>query len=195
MSEVLYLSREDVEGLGLRMVEIIDAMRQMFKEKGEGKTQMPLKPELRAIRDGVMHAMPAYIPNLDAAGIKWVSGFPQNRGKGLPYVNGLIILNDPQTGLPVAIMDCTWITAMRTGAATAVAAKPLARRDSSTVGIVACGVQGRSNLEAISSIFEIEMVRVYDIKPEIADRYADQMGEKLGLEIEPVRSVREAVGG
>ena len=100
--------------------------------------------------------------------MKWVSGYPGNQAKGLPYISGLLILNDPETGVPLSIMDCTWITGKRKGAATAVAAKYLARPDSHTVGIVACGVQGRSNLEALACLFKIGKVRAYDLYPEIA---------------------------
>jgi ornithine cyclodeaminase/alanine dehydrogenase len=137
--------------------------------------------------------MPAYIPGVESAGIKWVSGYPDNQKKGLPYITGLLILNDPETGIPLAIMDCTWITAKRTGAATAVAAKYLARPESTTVGIVACGVQGRSNLEALACLFKITRVKAYDLYPEIAERYAREMSEALDLDVEPVKAPAEAV--
>ena len=123
---VLYLSRKDVETIDLPMREIIEALDRMFKDKGEGKIEMPPKPGIHPRPDAFIHAMPAYIPSLESAGIKWVSGYPGNQAKGLPYINGLLILNDPDTGIPIAVMDCTWITAKRTGAATAVAAKYLA---------------------------------------------------------------------
>jgi ornithine cyclodeaminase/alanine dehydrogenase len=137
--------------------------------------------------------MPAYIPSLQSAGLKWVSGYPANQHKGLPYITGLLILNDPETGVPIAIMDCTWITAKRTGAATAVAARYLARSDSASVGIAACGVQGRSNLEALACLFKITRVKAYDLYPEVAERYAREMSEQLQIEIEPVRLAEEAV--
>jgi ornithine cyclodeaminase/alanine dehydrogenase len=92
-------------------------------------------------------------------------------------------------------MDCTWITAKRTGAATAVAAKYLARPESATIGIVACGVQGRSNLEALSCLFKITKVKAYDLYPEIAERYAREMSEALNLDVEPVKNLPEAVKG
>ena len=87
-----------------------------------------------------IHAMPAYIPALRSIGIKWVGGYPENQNRGLPYITGLIVLNDDETGIPLTVMDCTWITGMRTGAATALAAKYLARPDSETVGILGCGL-------------------------------------------------------
>ncbi len=146
MSSFLYLSRSDVERVGLPMAEIIDALESVFREKGEGRVEMPPKPGIHTRKDAFIHAMPAYIPSLRSAGIKWISGYPENPKNDLPYITGLLILNDPDTGIPLAVMDATWITAQRTGAATAVAAKYLGRRDSSTVGILACCVQGCINL-------------------------------------------------
>jgi len=195
LGTVLYLSRKDVETLNLPMQEIIDALEMMFKEKGDGRTEMPPKPGIHTRPDAFIHAMPAYIPSLQSAGMKWVSGYPDNQRKGLPYITGLLLLNDPETGVPIAVMDCTWITAKRTGAATAVAAKYLARPDSATVGIVACGVQGRSNLEALTCLFKIKKVKAYDLHPEIAERYAREMSKALNVDIEPVKRLAEAVQG
>jgi len=195
LESVLYLSRKDVETIALPMREIIDALEAMFKEKGAGRTEMPPKPGIHTRPDAFIHAMPAYIPSLQSAGMKWVSGYPDNPRRGVPYITGLLLLNDPETGIPIAIMDCTWITAKRTGAATAVAAKYLARSHSTTVGIVACGVQGRSNLEALTCLFKIKKVKAYDLYPEIAERYATEMSEVLNLDIEPVKKLTEAVKG
>jgi len=191
--ELLYLSRADVEAVGLTMREILAALEEMFREKGEGRVEMPPKPGIHPRTDAFVHAMPAWIPKLGAAGMKWVSGFPGNQARGLPYITGLVILNDPETGFPIAVMDCTWITAKRTGAATGVAAKYLARRDSRSAGILACGVQGRSNLEALACVFELESVRAFDVVPSVAQRYAEEMGEALGVPIEVVHDARDAV--
>jgi len=193
--KLLYLSRQDVEDVDLPMADIIRALDTMFKEKGEGRVEMPPKPGIHTRKDAFIHAMPAYIPSLESAGLKWISGYPENPTKGLPYITGLLILNDADTGVPLSVMDATWITAKRTGAATAVAATYLARKGSSTVGIVACGVQGRSNLEALSNAFEISEVKAYDTDAEAARKYAEEMGKLLGLEIEIVGSPKEAVVG
>jgi ornithine cyclodeaminase/alanine dehydrogenase-like protein (mu-crystallin family) len=139
--------------------------------------------------------MPAYIPDLKSAGIKWVSGFPENPQKGLPYVSGLLILNDAETGLPISVMDCIWITAMRTGAATAVAARYLARKDSSVVGVLGCGVQGRSNVEALKVLFPLKKVLAYDVNAEVAERYTEEISSRLELEVVSVATPREAVSG
>jgi ornithine cyclodeaminase/alanine dehydrogenase len=192
---VLYLSRGDVEATQLPMTEIISGLEEMFREKGNGRVEMPPKPGIHPRSDAFIHAMPAYIPSLQAAGLKWVSGYPANQARGLPYITGLMILNDPDTGVPLAVMDCTWITAQRTGAATAVAAKHLARPDSASVGIVACGVQGRSNLEALACLFAVRRVKAYDLHSEVAQRFARDMGRHLHVDIEPVENAADAVRG
>ncbi len=191
---MLYLSRADVEAVDLPMSDIIAALEAMFVEKGHGRVEMPPKPGIHTRKDAFIHAMPAYIPSLSAAGMKWVSGYPGNQAKGLPYITGLLILNDPGTGVPISLMDATWITAKRTGAATAVAAKQLARSDSATAGIVACGVQGRSNLEALAAVFDLRHVKAYDIHPEIAQGFSREMAAQLQLDIEVVGTPRECVG-
>lgn len=191
--ELLYLSQKDVASIGLSMHDIVSALENMFREKGAGRVEMPPKPGIHPGPDAFIHAMPAYIPSLKSAGIKWVSGFPDNPKHGLPYISGLIVLNDPDTGLPLAVMDCIWITAKRTGAATAVAAKYLARSDSSTLGILGCGIQGRSNLEALACVFSLHKVKAYDINPVNAENYRQEMQALLGIEIEIVDSVFEAV--
>jgi ornithine cyclodeaminase/alanine dehydrogenase len=193
--EILYLSRADVEAVDLPMADIIAALEAMFVEKGEGRVEMPPKPGIHTRPDAFIHAMPAYIPSVEAAGIKWVSGYPENPSKGRPYINGLIVLNDADTGVPLAVMDCTWITAKRTGAATAVAAKCLARPDSSSVGIIACGVQGRSNLEALACAFDVRRVRAFDVDLDAAERYAREMSAAVGVDIEVVDSAERAVRG
>jgi ornithine cyclodeaminase/alanine dehydrogenase-like protein (mu-crystallin family) len=189
----LYLSRQDIETLQISISQIIEILLEMFLEKGMGRVEMPPKPGIHTKKDAFIHAMPAYIPGMQAAGMKWVSGYPENQSKGLPYITGLLIMNDPETGIPYAVMDCTWITAMRTGAATAVAAKYLARKESSSVGIIACGVQGRSNLEALACIYKLKKVRAFDINPEIARKFSREMSEKLQLDIEPVLNLRDAI--
>jgi ornithine cyclodeaminase/alanine dehydrogenase len=194
-SGFLYLSRQDVEAVDLGMAQIIEALDRMFVEKGQGAVEMPPKPGIHTQQDAFIHAMPAYIPSLEAAGMKWISGYPGNQAKGLPYITGLLILNDPETGIPLAVMDATWITAKRTGAATAVAAKYLARTDSSSAGILACGVQGRSNLEALATVFELTTVKVYDIHADVAATFAREMGAMLELDIEVVAEPKQAVVG
>ncbi|MDL1898342.1 ornithine cyclodeaminase family protein [Anaerolineae bacterium CFX7] len=195
MTQILYLSRADVERVGVTMREIIDAVETGFREHGEGRVEMPPKPGIHTMPDSFIHAMPAYIPALRAAGVKWVSGYPENQKRGLPYITGLLILNDTETGIPLAVMDCTWITAMRTGAATAVAAKYLARAESSSVGILGCGVQGTSNLQALAEQFSLRRVAVFDAVTAQAERLANFARENFGLETVIAKTARDAVDG
>jgi ornithine cyclodeaminase/alanine dehydrogenase len=192
---LLYLSRADVEAVGVAMPEIIDALDEAFRQHGQGKVEMPPKPGVHSRPDAFIHAMPCYIPGPEAIGVKWVAGYPDNPQRGLPYISGLVVLNDADTGLPLAVMDCTWITAKRTGAATALAARHLARPDSSTVGILGCGVQGRSNLEALAVFFPVQRVMAYDRMLENALRFADDVDDKWGIEVTVVDEPRRAVSG
>ncbi len=191
--QLLYLSRADIESVDLDMRSIIDLLEAMFREKGAGRVEMPPKPGIHTRPDAFIHAMPAYIPAFKSAGIKWVSGYPENQSRGLPYISGLLILNDDDTGLPYSVMDCTWITAYRTAAASAVSARYLARPDSEVAGILACGVQGRTNLEAMKVLFPLKRVYAYDIDRAVQDAYVADMSDRLGLEIIGVDHPRAAV--
>ncbi len=195
-NEMLYLSKADVVRVDLPMSEIIGAVERAFVEKGEGRIEMPPKPGIHTMPDAFIHAMPAFVPGMRAAGVKWVSGYPANQGRGLPYISGLLILNDPDTGIPLCLMDATWVTAMRTAAATAVAAKHLARSDSRTMGILGCGVQGRTNLEAVKVAFpSLEEVRAYDIDGGVAGRYCSEMSATHDVEVIQAGSPENAVRG
>jgi ornithine cyclodeaminase/alanine dehydrogenase-like protein (mu-crystallin family) len=190
----LYLSKSDVEKVDLPMAEIIDTLEQAFIQKGHGEIEMPPKPGIHTAPDAFIHAMPAHIPSLGAAGIKWVSGYPENYKKGLPYINGLLILNDPATGMVISVMDCVWITAMRTGAATAVAAKYLANLDAKNIGILGCGVQGRTNLKALKIIMPgLKDCMIYDLHEKAAIKYSEDMQGETGLQIKIAKSPKEVV--
>jgi len=196
--EILYLSRADVEAAGVPMTAIIERLETAFREKGLGRVEMPPKPGVHPGPpggDNFIHAMPACIGALGAVGVKWIGGFPGNLKRGLPYITGLLILNDAETGLPKAVMDATWITAMRTGAASAVAVKHLARAGAGSFGILGCGVQSRTNLEAIASVLpSLRRVRAYDIHPERAARYcAEAATAHPGIAFSAVATPRAAV--
>ncbi len=195
-SGILYLSRSDVESAGVTVSEIIQAVENAFREKGNGKVEMPPKPGLHPKADSFIHAMPAYVPAINSMGIKWISGYPGNPAKGLPQISGLIILNNPETGLPLAIMDATWITARRTAAASAVSAKYLARSGSETLGILGAGVQGFSHLEALKTLFPIKRVTVFDTLPQQMDVYERKAKELWpDMIIKKAKEPKEAVEG
>ncbi len=190
-----YLSRADIEQIGLSMKEIIDSVEDVLREKGEGRVEMPPKPGIHPAQNAFIHAMPAYVPRLGAAGMKWVSGYPQNPARDLPYISGLLILNDPETGVPIALLDCTWITAMRTAAASAVAARHLSRA-TPVLAMLGCGVQGRSHLEALTLTFpSLERVQAYDTNPAVLSRYASWGRERFGVEVLEAGDPEQAVRG
>lgn len=192
--KLLYLSQADVSAVGVSMAEIIEALTQAFREHGEKRVEMPPKPGVHTMPDAFIHAMPAYIPALRSAGVKWVSGYPENQKKGLPYITGLLVLNDVDNGMPLSVMDCTWITAKRTGAATALAAKHLARPESESVGILGCGVQGHSNLEALNMLFPLKKVVAFDTSESMLDRFC-AFASQLGLEVQRASQAQQAVEG
>ena len=191
--DLLYLSREDVEAAGVDMAAVIALVEAGFREKAAGRVEMPPKPGIHPQPDAFIHAMPAYIGGMQSAGVKWVGGNPANPARGLPYISGLIILNDVDTCVPYAVMDCTWITGYRTGAATAVAARHLARPDSASAGIVACGFQGRTNLLALAEVFRLTRVYAFDTNDSVQRRFVSEMSAALNIDIVGVRDAREAV--
>ena len=192
-TKFLHLSQADASAVGLTMQEIISALEAMFREKAAGRVEMPPKIGIHTMPDAFIHAMPAAISAKKAAGMKWVGGYPENSKRGLPYITGLLILNDYETGMPIAVMDGTWITAQRTGAATALAAKYLACPESETLGMLGCGVQGRSNIEALILLFQLKKVFAYDKDFERAASYAREVRSQFGIEAQPVSAPEKAV--
>jgi ornithine cyclodeaminase/alanine dehydrogenase len=191
--DLLYLSRADVEAAGVDMATVIALVEAGFREKAAGRVEMPPKPGIHPQPDAFIHAMPAYVGGMRSAGVKWVGGNPANPPRGLPYISGLIILNDVDTCAPYAVMDCTWITGHRTGAATAVAAKHLARPESKTAAIIACGLQGRTNLAALAEVFTLTRVYAFDVDDRVQRRFVSEMSAALNVEVVGVREARDAV--
>jgi len=192
----LYLTQDDVRSI-LDMGSTIDAVESAFREMGLGNIEMPARVYLHFEKyNGVLIAMPAYIKALDAAGLKVVTVHPENPAKHkLPSVIARIILNDPTKGEPLAIMDGTYITAMRTGAAGAVGIKYLARKGAKTAGVIGLGVQGRSNLRALCKVRDVEKVKAYDVLPAARKTFVEEMSKELGINIKAVDSVAEAAKG
>ena len=194
---IRYLSRADVEAAGVTMEAAIEAVEAGFLEKGSGRVEMPPKPGVHPGQgDNFIHAMPASIPGLDAVGIKWVSGYPGNQALGLPYITGLIILNDPATGIPISVMDATWITGVRTAAASAVAARRLARPDSSVLAILACGVQGTAHVDALRAVLPgLTEVRAFDTNPARIEVFRGEVRRRHGIDVTVVADPEAAVRG
>lgn len=139
--------------------DVVDTVEEIFKAYGRGDVRMPCKIYLD-VSGGDFRAMPASVPGL--AGIKWVNVHPGNSALGLPAVMAMILINDPKTGRPLGLLDGTWITQARTGAAAAVATKHLARPDAETVGMIGCGGQSETMLRAIASVMKIKKLYLAD---------------------------------
>jgi ornithine cyclodeaminase/alanine dehydrogenase len=193
--DLLYLSQEDVVSVGITMAETIALVEDALREHGLGETENPPKPGVHPGK-AFIHAMPGYLLRKKAAGLKWVSSFSGNTALGIPPVMGLFVLNDVQTGQPLAVMDCRWITAMRTGAVSAVAARYLAAKNSTVVGIIGAGIQGRYNLLALAAALpSLKSVRVFDINPRTADDLVSALAGELQLQFEIGRSPQEVIQG
>jgi alanine dehydrogenase len=178
---VLWLSGDEMEKL-LEMGEVITAVEHAFREHGLERVQMPPKVYLY-FNEGDLRAMPAYIPPLDKAGVKIVNVHPGNPSRGLPTVMATYVLVSPETGAPLAIMNATYLTDARTGAAGAIAAKYLARKDSKTLGLIGAGRQAKTQLLAIAELFELERVLVASRTRRSAERFVAEMEKKLGIDI------------
>ncbi len=161
-SDLLWLSESDVASL-LSMDEALPTVESAFRLHGEGQVQLPSKIYLTFEPfDGDLRAMPAYLKgNVSAAGVKIVNSNPSNPAKNLPAVTGILVYIDPQTGLPLGVFGAGALTAIRTGAAGGIAAKYLARKNSSVVGLVGCGRQAQTQLDALLANFKIQKVLVW----------------------------------
>lgn len=161
-TDLLVLNRAALESLELSWPQIIDVLEDAFRQKAQGLVQNPPKPKVSSRKGAFANAMPAYLGGSDALGIKWVTGFETNHANGLPYIYGTVIVNDPDNGRPVALLDGGWITEMRTPGASGVTMRhvPGAVRRLALIGY---GAQGRRHLEvALTEHHEIEEVVVYD---------------------------------
>jgi len=185
----LYLTQEDVKRCGgLDMAAYIETVTQAFSLFDKGEVKEPLVPRIDwgnpAGRRFMMH--PAYVGGpIDVAGIKWVPANPENPTlRGLPRSHAITILNDPISGYPLAVMDGSLISHMRTGAVAGVGTRYLARPGARTVGLVGAGPIGRTQLWGIYLGLEarVERVHVFDLRPEASRRFCEDMTRRLGLD-------------
>lgn len=192
---LLHLSRGDLVSLGLGMSDVIAAVEECLLAQNAGETIMPGKASLPWMDGGRLNGNAAYLSGSGALGIKWNAEVPANTAKGLPNLTALVILNDPETGYPIAVIDGTWITAMRTGAASAVVAKHLAPKRVDKLALIGCGVQMRTQLLGLLEVIEPARIVINDILPEAATRFRDQMRARTGHAIEIAPTAEAAIRG
>jgi alanine dehydrogenase len=187
------LSKEDVRR-ALPMVEAVEAMKAAFAQLSAGRADVPLRTPIEVpAHNGVTLFMPAYLSDDDLMAVKIVSVFNDNPARGLPLIHALVVVVEPTTGQPQAAMDGTYLTALRTGAASGAATDLLARPDARVAAIFGAGAQGRTQLEAVCAVRPIERAWVFDLNPEGAAAYADEMSARLALPVSVAGSPTEAL--
>lgn len=193
-NDLLYLTRADVIGLGLEN-KILELTRNALREHGLKKYEMPAKIGLHPQINSLMHAMPAWVPKYQACGIKWAYCFPDNYKKNLPQTSGLMVMNCPETGWPIAVMDAIWVTAKRTAAVTAIACEYLANKNTEVVSIIGAGVQGTEHTELFPKIFpNLKLVKIYDKFSHASEKLVHLRKEKYSnIQWQVVKTFEEAV--
>ena len=190
---ILLLTQRDVARL-VDMPMAIRSAREAFKAMARGQTVMPPKLYLPLPGGSDFRAMPAFLRRPAACGVKWVNVHPNNHRLWLPTVMAVIVLNDPATGVPLAVMDGLLITKLRTAAAAAVAARALARPESRVAGLIGCGAQADAQIEALAELFRLSRVKVWGHLPHEAQRFCRRMRRVLPrMTFEPCAGIKQAV--
>ena len=192
--DILYLTDDDVAQCMTAKKAVLLAEKGI---KADGAGQVTGDKFYMQVGDGgFMKPFSGYLAGEEYAFIKSFSFFEGNRAKGLPVTDSMVLLFSADTGLPVCIMEADWITAMKTGASTAVTAKYLSRSDSKVLTIFGAGGLGRTHLLCYAEVFDLDEVRVMDVIPAAAEQFAEEMGKKTGLSIvipsSPEAAVRDA---
>ncbi|MCU0708494.1 MAG: ornithine cyclodeaminase family protein [Pirellula sp.] len=186
--DVLLLSRADILSLALTPADVVEVVTLALQEHAAGTVEM--HPKIGVHPTGTdpanfIHAMPAYLHKLNACGLKWVAGFAKNYQRDLPNVSGIQVYNDTETGIPLAIMDCGYLTGLRTAAVSAIAAREGARRGAETLALVGCGFEGTMHLRFIThEIPAIRQVRLRDIRPQAMAQLKETASEYFSGDIQ-----------
>jgi alanine dehydrogenase len=191
---MLLISRDEVREL-LDLDALIDRLAVAMADLSAGRASVP--PRIAAMvpeQDGLVAAMPGYVPSAGALACKLVSLFPGNAGTAVPTHQALIAVFDPVTGSPVAVVDGTEITATRTAACSALSARLLAREDATVLAVIGTGVQARTHSRALPRVRPIREIRVAGRDPAKADALAGELAAETGLEVRVAASYADAVG-
>lgn len=191
----LLLSAKDVRD-ALPMQDAIKTTREAFRQLALGNVNTPQRIHLKTqADDGDILVMPSHIPQTGMVGVKLVNIFKGNAARGLPFIQGLVIVSDDADGTVLAVMDGATLTALRTGAATGVATDVLARKDAKVVALFGAGVQARTQLDAVCAVRDIREVRIRDLVPGAAERFARNLEAATGIGARAVDSGKEALDG
>lgn len=191
---VLFLDREDVEAL-LPMAECVEVIDEALRSLARGEALQPLRSaHWMPDRHGLLVVMPGMLAGT-VAGVKVLTVVPENHLHGEESHQGMVLLFEQERGRPLALLDASSVTAIRTAAASAVATRALAKADAGDLAILGSGVQARTHLDAMRAVRTLRRVRVWSRRPESARRFAEQESERTGLTLEPLPAAREAVEG
>jgi alanine dehydrogenase len=182
---MLILNQEEVKNIIplSKIDKVVERIETAFSKYGKGEVDMPPKTYLYFKKDnGDLRVMPSSSEELKMAGTKIVNVHPDNPKIGLPTVGAVIVLNDAKTGAPLALMDGTYITGMRTGAAGAVASKYLAKKEAKTLGIIGAGQQAVFQIAATATVFKLEDIIVYDTNEANIEKLSAEL-EKINIKI------------
>ena len=189
--ELIYLDREALVSAGLLdFARAVEDVESVFKTLAAGEVVMPPKVAIEMFSDdgspkGHFIAMPAYVKPLGVAGLKWAAGFFRNPERGLPHGLDVIVLSDPETGRPLAVMEGALVTAVRTGAVAAVGAKYLAPDGAEIAALIGAGVVGRAAAHALRAALPgLAELKVYDLKREKAEAVAKEVGGRVAGDLE-----------
>ena len=189
-----FLSGPDIESLGLTHAEIVAAVEDAVRAHGDGRVVVEPRVHLVPDNDGAGHfnVLRGHLGTPGVSGVKVVGDFVANHAAGLPSELGLLTLYDPETGVPLAIMDATMITACRTGAMTAVGARYLARRDSRVLGHV--GARGTAfwNIVLLDEMFDLDEIRITSRRPESREAFAQELAAVTGTRVRVTATAEEA---
>lgn len=196
--EFLYLNHDEVRENRPPYGEIVDVIETTLTDKVSGLADMPTKINVVPREEMYIHALPGYLKSLDVAGVKWQSNVIDNPSRGLPFNIGLVVLTNPADGAPRAVMDCTWITAIRTAAASLAAIRHLKPSRARVLAIIGLGVQGRTHLDAIAESGipgELERIGAYDVSEDALAGFVEYARRRTAVEVEPCASPEAAVRG
>lgn len=193
--KIRLLSEKNIRSVAPTLPEAVALVEQAYRLDAEGKAEVPTKIGVHPDRANTfLHAMPAWVGDARALGMKWVSYFPGNFARGLPNSSGIIILNDPEHGLPCCIMEGMYVTFLRTAACAAVAAKYLVPRPPKTLGLIGCGGLGLWSLRVMSATFpSIEQVFVSSRTRGSREEFCTKMAQEGSWTITPVDDPLAAV--
>lgn len=192
---ITVLNEREVSSAAPSHRDIIEIVARTYRHAAAGQIDVPTKigvhPDFPA---SFCHAMPAWVAGDRSLGMKWISYYPGNVARGLPDSTGIVILNDPDTGLPVAVMEGMWITFARTAACAAVAARALANVNPVRLGLIGCGGLGTWSLRMLSEVFPtLREVQVASLRRDSRTAFCERMSSEGAWKLTPVDRVEDAV--